>query len=65
MSGLRFVRHAAEVGKPVVIINRGSTRGDEFATVKVGSRSQRGVGRLAAELPDLAGQIRRLVFPAE
>ena len=34
-SGLRFVRHAAATGKPVAIINRGITRGDEFATVKL------------------------------
>lgn len=35
MSGLRFVRQAAKAGKPVVILNRGVTRGDELATVKV------------------------------
>ena len=35
MSGLRFVRHAAKQGKPVVIVNRGRTRGDELATVTV------------------------------
>jgi NAD-dependent SIR2 family protein deacetylase len=35
MSGLRFVRHAAKTGKPVLIINRGRTRGDEHATVRV------------------------------
>lgn len=35
MSGLRFVRHAAEDGKPVVIVNRGITRGDKYATVKI------------------------------
>jgi NAD-dependent SIR2 family protein deacetylase len=35
MSGLRFVRHNAKAGKPVVIINRGPTRGDELATLKV------------------------------
>ncbi len=34
MSGLRFVRHNARQAKPVVIVNRGVTRGDEFATVK-------------------------------
>ena len=34
-SGLRFVRQAAAVGTPVAIINRGPTRGDELATVKV------------------------------
>jgi NAD-dependent SIR2 family protein deacetylase len=35
MSGLRFVRHAAKHDKPVVILNRGETRGDELATLKV------------------------------
>ena len=35
MSGLRFVRHAAKQGKPVVIVNRGTTRGDDLATVKL------------------------------
>ena len=35
MSGLRFVRHAADAGKPVVIVNRGITRGDKYATVKI------------------------------
>jgi NAD-dependent SIR2 family protein deacetylase len=34
-SGLRFVRHAAAAGRPVAIVNRGPTRGDELATVKV------------------------------
>jgi NAD-dependent SIR2 family protein deacetylase len=32
MSGLRFVRRAAKQGTPVVIANRGATRGDELAT---------------------------------
>jgi len=35
MSGLRFVRHAARQGAPVVIINRGDTRGDDLASVKI------------------------------
>lgn len=35
MSGLRFVRHAARAGKPVAIVNRGSTRGDELASIKL------------------------------
>lgn len=35
MSGLRFVRHQAKQGKPVIIINRGATRGDEQATIKI------------------------------
>ena len=32
MSGFRFVRQAAKLGIPVVIVNQGSTRGDELAT---------------------------------
>ena len=35
MSGFRFVRHAAKRGVPVVIVNRGSTRADDLATVKL------------------------------
>jgi NAD-dependent SIR2 family protein deacetylase len=35
MSGLRFVRHQWKRSRPTVIINRGPTRGDEFATVKL------------------------------
>ncbi len=35
MSGLRFVRHNAKAGRPVVIINRGPTRGDDLATLKI------------------------------
>jgi NAD-dependent SIR2 family protein deacetylase len=34
-SGYRFVRHAAALGNPIAIINRGRTRGDGLATVKV------------------------------
>ncbi|WP_107764576.1 Sir2 family NAD-dependent protein deacetylase [Nocardioides terrigena] len=32
MSGLRFVKRAARAGTPVVIVNRGTTRGDDHAT---------------------------------
>ncbi len=35
MSGLRFVRHNAKQGKPVIILNRGATRGDPLATLKL------------------------------
>jgi NAD-dependent SIR2 family protein deacetylase len=35
MSGLRFVRHNARQQRPTVIINRGPTRGDELALIKV------------------------------
>ena len=33
LSGLRYVRHAASLGIPVVIVNQGATRGDSLATV--------------------------------
>ncbi len=35
MSGLRFVKRAAKVGTPVVIVNRGKTRGDDLAAHKL------------------------------
>ncbi|MEV0522116.1 NAD-dependent protein deacetylase [Streptomyces sp. NPDC050439] len=35
MSGLRFVRQAAESGTPVLIVNQGPTRGDRWATQRV------------------------------
>ena len=45
MSGFRFVRRAARAGTPVVIVNRGPTRGDDLATLKAGRRVQRVPGR--------------------
>jgi NAD-dependent SIR2 family protein deacetylase len=53
MSGLRFVRHAAKQEKPVVIINRGATRGDDLATIKLDAGVSESLTWLAAELPDL------------
>ena len=35
LSGFRFVRHAHKRGIPVVIVNRGRTRADDLATVKL------------------------------
>ncbi|MDL5199190.1 NAD-dependent protein deacetylase [Streptomyces sp. ALI-76-A] len=35
MSGLRFVRQAAQAGKPVLIVNRDPTRGDPHALARV------------------------------
>ena len=35
MSGLRFVKRAAALGRPVVVVNQGVTRGDGLAVVKV------------------------------
>ncbi|WP_020495502.1 NAD-dependent protein deacetylase [Sciscionella marina] len=46
MSGLRFVRHAAKSGKPVLIVNNGVTRGDGHALLRV----QRPLGTVLTEL---------------
>ncbi len=46
MSGLRFVRRAAQAGKPVLIINKGRTRGDKEAAVRV----DRPLGQALTEL---------------
>lgn len=53
MSGLRFVRYAAKAGKPVVIINRGATRGDDLATLRVDLGVSEALGFLADSLPEL------------
>ena len=53
MSGLRFVRHAAKDGKPVVIINRGPTRGDDKASIKLEAGVSESLAWLAAALPPL------------
>jgi NAD-dependent SIR2 family protein deacetylase len=34
-SGFRFIRQAHDAGLPIAIVNRGRTRGDEFAALKV------------------------------
>jgi NAD-dependent SIR2 family protein deacetylase len=47
MSGLRFVRAAAKRGTPVVIVNRGRTRGDELATYKLDHGTSEFVGHPA------------------
>lgn len=50
-SGFRFVRHAAARGMPIAIVNRGRTRGDDLATVKVNSGCSSTLVLLAGELP--------------
>jgi len=49
-SGYRFVRHAAAAGKPIAIVNRGPTRGDGLATVKVEAGCSELLTLLAGEL---------------
>ena len=50
-SGFRFVRHAVAHGIPVAIVNRGNTRGDELATVKIDAGCSPMLALLADELP--------------
>ena len=47
MSGLRFVRRAAALGTPVVIVNRGNTRGDHLADLKLDAGCAETLGALA------------------
>ncbi|MDQ6934637.1 MAG: NAD-dependent protein deacetylase [Actinomycetota bacterium] len=49
MSGFRFVRQAARQGIPVVIVNRGPTRGDDLATCKIDAGCSELLGELARE----------------
>jgi NAD-dependent SIR2 family protein deacetylase len=51
MSGYRFVRHAASLGIPVVIVNDGPTRGDGLATARLH-------GPLGAILTGLTARLR-------
>lgn len=53
-SGLRFVRHAAAAGKPVAIVNRGPTRGDGLASVKIEGGCSELLALLADELTPAA-----------
>ena len=53
-SGYRFVRHATALGIPIAIINRGRTRGDDVATVKIDNGCSPMLALLADELPAVA-----------
>jgi NAD-dependent SIR2 family protein deacetylase len=46
MSGFRYVRHAARLQRPVVIVNQGATRGDGYATATLDAP----LGRTLTEL---------------
>ncbi|MET8818354.1 NAD-dependent protein deacetylase [Streptomyces rochei] len=68
MSGLRFVRQAAEAGKPVLIVNRDPTRGDRHALTRVavplGTALTTVAARLGVPVPvDDSGPDRRPVVP--
>jgi NAD-dependent SIR2 family protein deacetylase len=50
-SGYRFVRRAAERAVPIAILNRGPTRGDDHATLRVDARAGDALRVLADTLP--------------
>ena len=50
-SGFRFCRRAAELGKPLAILNPGNTRADDLATLKLGTDCGWLLQQLALNLP--------------
>ncbi|MGH3420434.1 MAG: NAD-dependent protein deacetylase [Streptosporangiaceae bacterium] len=51
MSGFRYVRHAAGLKRPVVIVNQGATRGDGYATATLDVPLGRTLTELVSALP--------------
>ncbi len=50
MSGFRYVRHAARLQRPVVIVNQGATRGDAYAAATLDAPLGRALTDLVAAL---------------
>ena len=50
MSGFRYVRHAAGLQRPVLIVNQGTTRGDGYATATLDAPLGRTLTELVAAL---------------
>jgi NAD-dependent SIR2 family protein deacetylase len=50
MSGFRYVRHAAGLERPVVIVNQGATRGDGYATAILDAPLGRTLNELVSAL---------------
>ena len=55
MSGLRFVRAAAKRDIPVVIINRGPTRGDDLATLRINGGCAETLDQLSSRMRTVSG----------
>jgi NAD-dependent SIR2 family protein deacetylase len=56
LSGLRFVKHAARAGLPIVVVNRGATRGDALATVRLEAGTSETLTALDAALPSVGAR---------
>ncbi len=57
-SGYRFCRQAVEAGKPLAIINRGTTRADEIATLKLPMDGAQALAALVQQLDPAQGSLR-------
>ncbi len=62
MSGLRFVKRAAQHGTPIVIVNRGETRGDPLATYKLEVGCSEFLAELVRRSLNLSGHARADMF---
>jgi NAD-dependent SIR2 family protein deacetylase len=62
-SGLRFVRRAHAHGIPVVLVNRGATRGDPLVSVRLDAGCSEVLSSLADALAGLAGSPAPRTFP--
>ena len=49
-SGLRFVKRAHRAGKPIVIVNLGPTKGDEYASARIAANTSSALERLLRDL---------------
>ncbi len=49
-SGFRFARHVARSGRPLVIVNRGATRADDLATLRLDAGTSEALSALATSL---------------
>ncbi|HET9483435.1 MAG TPA: NAD-dependent protein deacetylase [Xanthomonadales bacterium] len=56
-SGYRFARRAAERGIPVAIVNRGTTRADDIAQLRVDARAGETLSAVAANLASRQGRM--------
>ena len=52
MSGFRYVRHAAQMGCPIVVVNQGATRGDAYATATLDAPLGPTLTELVARIAD-------------
>jgi NAD-dependent SIR2 family protein deacetylase len=51
MSGFRYVRHAARLRRPIVIVNQGATRGDAYATAALDAPLGQALTELVTGIP--------------